>query len=228
MSGRLPDQHVRLPLSLQRWESLALLHWRYPAQVLRGLVDPELEVQEIDGSAWVGVVPFVTADLRAPLVPAVPGWSTFPEVNVRTYVRTRDGVDGIWFLRVHCARRLVVAGFRALGLPYWHEPGRVEPSAGRVRYRTPAFRATVRAGDAVEQDELLASLAGRWNAFMRRGGRLWRVPVEHEPWSLREAQVQDLDVSLLGLAGLPLPYEPPLVHVGPRVHARIGAPRPAA
>jgi uncharacterized protein len=51
-------------------------------------------VDEYDGMAWVSLTPFLMAAVRPAGVPIEPGFSTFPETNLRTYVRRPDGRDG--------------------------------------------------------------------------------------------------------------------------------------
>ncbi|HSL08159.1 MAG TPA: DUF2071 domain-containing protein [Pseudonocardiaceae bacterium] len=51
-----------------------------------------LDVHTYDGVAWVGLTPFLLCDFRPPGFPAIPGLSTFPETNVRTYVVDRNGL----------------------------------------------------------------------------------------------------------------------------------------
>lgn len=189
---------------------------------------PGARGQEVDGSAWVGFVPFLLARLRAPALPAVPGWSTFAELNLRTYVSDGEH-DGVLFLRVLCARRLVVVAFRAgLGVPYVHSPGRVEATADATSYEATGTRALVVVGPQEEPDALVTSLTGRWSTFTPHLGRLWRVPVEHPPWPLHRARLDRLSTSMLADAGLPSPEGEPLVHWSPGVDARVGAPRRAA
>lgn len=77
-----------------------------------------------------------------------------------------------------------------------------------------------------ESDPLTDPLTGRWNAYTERWGRLWRVPVEHEPWPLHEARA-DVHVSrLLSADGLSALETEPLAHFSPVVHVRL-SPRPA-
>lgn len=130
MSGRLPDAPVRVVTNRQDWRDLTFLHWRYPAATVQRLLPPGLEVQVLDGSAWVAVTPFRMARVRPPGLPAVPGWSWFPELNVRTYVRGPDGRDGVWFFALECDRRAVILALRALGLPYVRALGQVAPVDG--------------------------------------------------------------------------------------------------
>ena len=94
-----------------------------------------------------------------PGVPAVPGLSTFPETNVRTYVRNEQGVDGLWFLTLECARAASLAARPILGLPYARARMDVTQRDGRLRYtsdrRWPASAATsdyvVRPGTRIAQ-----------------------------------------------------------------------------
>ncbi|MBD5785139.1 DUF2071 domain-containing protein [Cellulosimicrobium terreum] len=244
---------MRLPgVGSQRWESLAFVHRQVDPDLVRTWLPPGLTVDTYDGATWVGLVPFVMADVRFPPLPAVSGWSTFPELNLRVYVRDRTGTAGVWFLGLWCTRHLVVTGTRAAGVPYHHARAAVDaPTTGPWRYRFAAtagpepfrvphqparrralrFDATVHAHEAVDATSGLAHwLTARWNAYAVRAGRLWRFPVEHEPWTLRRGVLTSCTTdafSRLGLPGRPAVGEEPLVHVADApVHARFAPPRP--
>jgi len=52
----------------QSWRDLLFAHWPIEASKLRPLVPTGLAIQEFDGSAWVGVVPFhMEGVMRRPL-----------------------------------------------------------------------------------------------------------------------------------------------------------------
>ena len=76
---------------------LLFAHWPLDPAVLRPLVPAALELDTIDGRAWLGIVPFRMEDVAPRGLPAIPGLSVFPELNVRTYVAYR-GSPGVWFL----------------------------------------------------------------------------------------------------------------------------------
>ena len=61
-------------------------------------------------------------------------WS-FPETNLRTYVRDGMGRKGIFFLSLDVASKLNVAGGRMMGLPYYLSAMSVEHGNGTTRYR---------------------------------------------------------------------------------------------
>ena len=222
-------------MACQRWQSLSFLHWRYdPAEVQR-LLPSGLSVDTYDGAAWVGLTPFVLVGFRPLCLPAVPVLSTFPETNVRTYVRHGNGRDGLWFLSLDVSRLATALGARgALWVPY-HWASMSVDEGPVVRYRSQrrsagAPRAShdiaVRPGAAIGEDRspLVDFLTGRWRAFTRVAGRLVTVPVEHEPWPLFDADPLECDQDLFEAAGLPSPQETPLVHFSPGVNARLGFP----
>jgi uncharacterized protein len=71
-----------------RWHDLMFMHWPIRPEVLRPLVPAMLELDTFDDWAWLGVVPFCMTGVRPRYLPAFPYLSAFPEINVRTYVKT--------------------------------------------------------------------------------------------------------------------------------------------
>ncbi len=125
---------MRVPALRASWLTQTFIHWPFRPEVVQALLPEELVVDEYDGAAWVGLTPFVMADVRPPGVPAaMPGLPTFEETNLRTYVRHRNGRDGLWFLSIEVAFPLMVAA-RVIGAPY--NPGSlsITTSADTVSY----------------------------------------------------------------------------------------------
>jgi len=217
-----------------QWNHITFIHWRYPPNLLRSMLPPGLAVETFGESAWVGLTPFRMERLRAPLVPAVPWLSRFPETNVRTYVRDEQGRSGIWFLSLDAARLPAVLAARAgYRLPYFWSDMTVRVRAGRVGYRCrrrwPAAGARcdaeVEVGPALaeaERDELAHFLTARYRLFTLIAGRLATAEAEHREWPLHRATLPHLDQDLLQRAGLPPPVGEPLVHASPGVPVRIG------
>lgn len=227
------EQRVRVPAFRAGWLRQTFVHWPFAPEDVQALLPEELVVDEYAGAAWVGLTPFVMADVRPPGVSAgVPGLPTFAETNLRTYVRHRSGRDGLWFLSIEVACPLMLAA-RAIGAPY--NPGTLSVSvdgdavsyAGSRWGGGASYRLGVRAGDPITPTERDVWLTSRWRAYTRRFGMLWETPVEHEPWPLADASVDVLDESLTTAAGLPAPTAEPLVHFSEGVrHVRLGVPRP--
>lgn len=232
----MPEQAVRRPVLLQRWSTLTFLHWRYDPAVVRPLVPAELALDLFDGVAWVGITPLEMKDVRLPGLPPVPRLSTFPETNLRTYVRAPDGSDGLWFFSLDAASLPTVLGGRAgYGVPYHWAAMSVE-AGERVRYRSrrrdrPPARADIEVvpGAPYAATELTTFdhyLTGRWRAYGTLPGFVTVTAVEHQPWPLHRAELGRLDQSLTTAAGLPEPVGQPVLHYSPGVDVRLAAPRP--
>ena len=99
------------------WRDLLFLHWPVSEADLRPLIPPQLEIDLHEGTAWIGLVPFLMEDVRPRLgpfpVPPVPVLApkAFPECNVRTYVRYGDR-PGVWFMSLDATPWLSVIGAR--------------------------------------------------------------------------------------------------------------------
>jgi hypothetical protein len=179
-------------------------------------------------------------DVRVPGRPVPVAWKSFAELNVRIYVQGPDGRDGIWFPLLLAVPASFVVAMRTAGIPYLRTDARTGVQGTRRSYRFgPAragpwrgrvhFRADVEVGPAVRRSDgtsLVDSLTGRWAAYHPLGAGSWRIPVEHEPWSLCEASASGELTGPLLTAGLPPPQGAPVVHAARAVHARLGLPRP--
>jgi uncharacterized protein len=204
----------------QSWLDLCFLHWRVDETQLRKLVPDSVELDTHDGSTWLGVTPFRLSNFRLRGLPPIPGLSTFPEVNVRTYV-TRDGKPGIWFFSLDAASRLAVeAAKKAYKLPYHHAEMRYERVGEYVEYESSragaAFGGRYR-GDGnlfhAEARALEYFLTERYCLYTEDGGRLYRAEIHHPPWDLQRG---DARIDLNTMAPLSLLDEEPDVLFCPR------------
>src|SRR3954463_3011927 len=112
---RSPSPHHRpwpLPggpwIMQQIWNDLLFAHWPIAPEIMRPLVPPALPLDTFNGQCWLAVTPFHMTGVRGRLMPAFPGLSAFPELNVRTYV-TYGGTGGVYFFSLDAGSR-VAAG----------------------------------------------------------------------------------------------------------------------
>lgn len=218
-----------------RWETLTFLHWDYPVDTVQRLLPSGLQVEPWEGRAWVGLVPFYMR-VRPPAGPALPGLTTFPETNVRTYVVGPNGRPGVWFFSLDAANPPAVAAARlAYGLPYYLARMQVRRHSDAVTYRSTrvgAGRAEVEIevvpGGPIDADQL-----NEFDHYLTARFRLWSVnrrlvmmsDAEHPPWPLRHAAITRLHQNLVEQAGLPHPTGDPIVHYSDGVDVRIGRPQ---
>ena len=227
---------IRRAVMLQRWEDLTFLHWPFDVDAVQRLLPPSLSVDVVDGSAWVGLVPF-RMTVTVPGIAPVPWASRFLETNVRTYVVDADGQTGIWFFSLDAARLGAVAVARATyRLPYFWSAMSLQRRGDVVQYecrrRCPAggsrSSVTVEVGERYVVNELTDfdhRLTARWVLFSRAGKRHRYARAWHPPWPLHRAQAVSVDDQLLAAAGLSQPMDEPIVHYSPGVAVRIGAPQ---
>jgi uncharacterized protein YqjF (DUF2071 family) len=225
-----------VPLIGQSWRTATFFHWDYPPHVLERFVPRELELDTLDGRAWVGLTPFVTTFELAGIVP-LPGPRWYPETNLRTYVRVPDGSDGVWFPSLDVTN-LVNVPLGRLGMPYfWADLG-VDEDGQTVRYcgrRRGADRVRGHRYDLelrwdaplIEtQNDLDVFLTGRWHTYTKRARLLGRYDLEHEPWPLHHAELVAGREHMLEPTGFPPPENEPVVHYSPGLDVAMSWPRP--
>lgn len=222
------------PVLRQRWEDVAFVHWPVPSTVVARRLPAGLEPDLHDGRAWVGLVAFRMVGIGPVGGPGIPWLGSFPETNVRTYVRDREGRPGVWFDSLDASRLLPVLVARRLwDLPYaWSSMAVRGGAAGayRARRRWPdaglASTLEVVPREPVPVVGLTAFLVNRWQLFTAtRDGGVAVADVDHEPWSLRRADLVALEDDLATAVGYPAPPAEPLVHHATAVNVRAGRPR---
>ena len=210
----------------QTWTDLLFAHWPVEAASMRRRIPPELDLDLFDGRAWIGVVPFRMSNVTPRLVPPLPWVSTFPELNVRTYVRAGDK-PGVFFFSLDAGSALAVAAAQALlNLPYFHADMTIEsgteihyssrrkgsPAADfEARYR-PAGSPRVAAAGSLEH-----FLTERYCLYaVDRARRPYRLEIHHPAWTLESADAEIAVNTMARAAGIDLPDVAPLLHFAAR------------
>jgi hypothetical protein len=112
---------IRRPFLTARWSNLAILTYELPPAVLEPHLPAGLTLDMRDGAAFASLVAFDFLDTRV-LGIAWPGIRSFPEVNLRFYVR-QGNRRGVVFIREFVPRPIVSWLARAL----YNEPYLVAP-----------------------------------------------------------------------------------------------------
>lgn len=124
-------QGVRVPFLSVYWTRQAFVHWPYPPAVIQSLLPPHLEADVFAGQGWVSMTPFLMSRTQVLGVPMPRG--TFPETNLRTYVRHGGGPSGLWFLALDVTHPAMLTA-RLLGIPYSRARLVVEEHGGTCHY----------------------------------------------------------------------------------------------
>ncbi len=209
----LPDRPWVMRMN---WHDLLFIHMPVPIQTIRERIPDPLSVDTLDGTAWIGVIPFTMSGVTARFLPAVPGLSAFPELNVRTYV-TDGEHPGVWFFSldatnafaVHVARRLFHLPYHLANIRSTREENAFRYRSRRQGSGTPArFSASYRpVGPPFHPDPgTPATYFTRRYALYTRDdqGRTLRCDVHHNPWELQDATADIRENTMLN----PLDIEP--------------------
>lgn len=209
-----------------RWRDLLFAHWRVDPETVMPNLPGGISVDTHEGDAYLGVVPFVMADIRPR---GAPIGLEFGELNLRTYV-TVDGSPGVYFFNLDANDRIGVRLARSLfQLPYYRASMTIETqregtnrevsfqSRRRTRNSPPA-RFGGRYGPDGEFNEsdpgsLEAFLTERYRFYTADDrGRLYRGDINHEPWQLAPAWADIDENTLFRANGFDRPGSDPSFH----------------
>jgi len=213
----------------QTWHDLLFAHWAVDVETLRARVPLALDLDLWDERAWLGIVPFRMTNVAPRGIPAVPGLSAFPELNVRTYVRVGDK-PGVFFFSLDAATATAVYGARLLfGLPYYTAAMDVRERDGSIHYTS---RRTARSSHRAElvvryrpTGPVYEARPGTHGYFLTeryclytvdKKGRPHRLEIHHPPWPLQRAEATFEVLEMTEQSGMTLPDQRPLLHFAKR------------
>jgi len=219
----------------QDWSDVTFVHWPVRPDSVAHLYPPSARPDVFaDGNTYVGLIPFVMTNTNLGTALPLSYLGRFAETNIRLYSVDDAGHHGVLFRSLDSERLAVVPLTRiGLGIPYTWARMRVTRSADQITYHTVRrwprrglrSRVTVAVGDVVEPTPLEVWLTARWGAHTRKAGRTWWVPIDHEPWRFRAAEIVELDDELLGGGGVQPDGERLRALFSPGVRTYFGRPR---
>ena len=224
-------KHRPYPLSKEpwvlrmRWHGLLFMHWPVPKGWLRPLVPPGLELDTFDGSAWLDVTLFRIERTRPRFLPTMLRLSSFPELNVRTYV-IAEGKPGIWFFSLDASNPVAVRLARATyALPYFDAKMSCRSSRDKVQYRsvhTHKGASPARLTTCYRPlSEPFASRPGALENFLTERyclysadekGRIRRGDIHHRMWPLQEPEAEVEELEMTAQLRVTLPDTDPMLH----------------
>lgn len=160
----------------------------------------------------------------------VPTTDTFPELNVRTYVKQGDKA-GVWFFSLDAASQIaVMTARRAFHLPYFKakmdiqtHDSRVTYSSKRTHHNAPSAKFSAEyapCSDVFESQHgtLEYWLTERYALYAAdKNGKLYRGEIHHGPWPLQRAEANIRINTMAEAAGMTLPDTTPLLHYAEKI-----------
>jgi len=183
----------------QEWNDALFFHWKVDVETLRKFVPEKLELDLLNGEAWISLVAFTMEKIRPIGLPAVSFISNFDEINLRTYV-VKDGKPGVYFLNIEAGKLWSAKIAKALsGLPY--------EFARMRRNRTNAFQSIFdkkrfsfstryRIGKLIEEkSEIDLFLTERYCLYTEEKNQIYRFEIHHIPWEINQLWVSELETN---------------------------------
>jgi uncharacterized protein YqjF (DUF2071 family) len=213
----------------QIWNDLLFAHWPIAPEIMHPLVPSDLALDTFNGQCWLAVTPFHMTGVRGRLMPAFPGFSAFPELNVRTYV-TYGGKGGVYFFSLDAGSRVAAWAARmTYHLPYFHARMRVTDQNGSIQYRSirnpgAELSAEYRPIGSVqirEKGALEHWLSERYCLYTVVRDSVYRAEIHHHPWPLQDATAEFSTNTMASAAGIQLPPTQPLLHFAKRLEVLI-------
>jgi uncharacterized protein YqjF (DUF2071 family) len=196
----------------QTREDVLFAHWPLAPVELGRLLPPELAVDTFDGEAWLGIVPFRLTNLRLRGLPPVPGFSSFLQLDILTYV-IHDGRPGIWLFSLDTTNQLLVEAARRIHrLPAYRARISAGPGGRGSRFEAVRDGLAFRVSYAGTGEPFVAALGThehflteRYCLYTADGGRLYRADLHHGPWRLQAAvgEVEETTLAPIALEGEP-------------------------
>jgi uncharacterized protein YqjF (DUF2071 family) len=213
-------------MMVQTWLDLLFAHWPIDQRQLRSKIPSALELDLFENQAYIGVVPFTMTNVTLRGLPPLPYLSTFPELNVRTYV-TVGGKPGVFFFSLDAANAVAVRMARLwLNLPYYWASMTSDERNGTIDYHS--SRDNEPAGLAASYEPTgppFEPQPGSFDYFLTeryclygvdRSARPYRLEIHHPPWKLQTADARFEHNSMATAAGFTLPDVPPILHFSKR------------
>jgi len=223
-------------LMRQAWHDLLFAHWPVPAEVIAPFVPKELQLDLLEGTAWISLLPFqVQSSNMRGLLP-LPFVGSFYELNMRTYVTYRNQ-PGVYFFSLDASEHLAVTAARFAGLPYFNanismneENGELFFHAQRVdpRGHSEVFAGTYSLKSAeifhAEPNTQLYWLTERYRLFYSKDGAIMAGDIHHLPWPLQSAELVIEQNTMTTTLGINLPKEPALITYTKHLDALVWPP----
>lgn len=188
-----------------RWTNLVLATYEVSETILRRHLHPSLELDRWEDRCHVSLVAFDFEQTRV-LGMRIPFFESFPEVNLRTYVRFGEQ-RGVAFIREFVPSRLIATIARL----WYNEPYRSVPLSSRSRRTNDTIQVsrTWKAGNRTHSMDVSSTGQAflpahdslehhfkehEWGFGSTRSGRLLRYRVEHPVWLVRPITASEIAV----------------------------------
>lgn len=228
------ERPSEMPLMHQDWKNLLFMHWEYDPEKIQATLPPGLFVDTFRGKGFITMNPFLMENVSIVNMPALPGFSSFIEVNVRTYVYDKNGVPGVWFYSLDL-NSLIAANMarEVFSLPYFvaelqasQERKAITVEGKREGEPHAKMKFTYEPISEVWHEAQTSTLdfflLERYALFSFAANQLNIGRVHHSPYPIGDVHVGEIQTNLLELHSFELSHmKPDHTHYSPKVSVDI-------
>lgn len=225
---KLPKRNYSL---IQNWKYLSFMHWEVNPEKLKPYIYNGLEIDTYDDKAYISTIPFLMNNVRPRLTFPIPGVSSFPEFNIRTYVKYHDK-PGVIFLTLD-AKSIISCAYApwAYSLPYRYAKGYVKKIENGYQWKSKRTNSNIElVGSCKSIGKFMKSKPGsieeflleRYCLYTFHNKKLCIAYTKHTPWVFRNAEAEIIKNTLtesyqLGISNL---LNPDISHISDGVHVQ--------
>lgn len=216
----------------QTWQDLLFAHYPVKLEVLQQVVPSVFQLEQYNGTAWIGVVPFRVQNHRVRFLPPMPGINRFLQLNVRTYV-TINGKRGVYFLSIDMnhliARQLAKSLFymptQTATINMSHNECGIYFNSKTVEKGHPEFECQytpIGQPFYARKETFEAWLVERYSMYsLNRRGEVVRCDILHDYWPLQYVDVEINNNSIFQNRGIQVASKDPILHYAKRMEAYL-------
>ena len=203
----------------QEWNRTVFLHWQVDLSDLKAFVHPSIEIDLFDGQPWVSLVAFTMEKVRPRYLPVFPPVSNFHEVNIRTYVKSKDKT-GVYFLSIEAGTRISSKIAGAISeLPYRFSPMKRRKNSylSSNSQKNDRFEINYEIGSPIQKKTNLDQwLTERYALIQDSNNSIIEFDIHHAEWPLNELKLHKLSYTYPLYQSF-LHSDPDLKHYSPGV-----------
>jgi uncharacterized protein YqjF (DUF2071 family) len=192
---KIPNQNWNF---YQEWSRAIFLHWEVDLEDLKKIVPEEIEIDLFDGKPWVSLVAFTMEKIRPRNLPYFSPISNFDEINIRTYVKSKNKT-GVYFLSIEGGKRMSCKVSKTISeLPYRFSKMKRTPNQYLSKNSdfNDEFKIDFSIGKKVEEKSKLDNwLTERYALFQDTKTSINAFEIHHLEWEIKELKVENLKVN---------------------------------
>lgn len=180
----------------QEWNNAIFLHWQVELTELEKFVPKELEIDLYEGNPWVSIVAFTMEKIRPRKLPYFPPISNFDEINIRTYVKSKNKT-GVYFLSIEGGKKLSCKIAKRISeLPYRFSE--IKRRENQYKSNNFEFKDNLNieftiGNNMVEKTELEKWLTERYALFQDTKTSINEFEIHHLEWPINRLELKKLE-----------------------------------